>query len=60
MRIVKYEKIFLSQTEADTWEKFEQILEGLGREAEDPNLSDLVNKIQGLLYDLWEEVEDVE
>ena len=29
MRIEKYEKIFLSENEADTWTKFGQILEGL-------------------------------
>lgn len=60
MRIVKCEKIFLSQNEADTWEEFEKILEGLYRGCENPNTADLVNKIQLLLGDLWEEVEDVE
>lgn len=60
MRIEKYEKIFLSQNEADTWTKFEQILEGLKMGCENPNISSLVALIQDLLNDLWEEVEEVE
>ena len=53
MRIEKCEKIFLSQNEANTWTKFEQILEGLGKGCEDPNTSSLVALIQNLLNDLW-------
>ena len=60
MRIVKCEKIFLSQNEADTWKDFEKILEGLRRGCENPNTIDLIIKIQLLLSDLWGEVEDVE
>lgn len=60
MRIKKCEKIFLSQNEADTWTKFEQILEGLERGCEDPNILSLVARIQDLLNDLWEEIEEVE
>lgn len=60
MRIVKCEKIYLSQNEADTWTNFDQILEGLERGSENPNTINLINKIQSLLGDLWEEVEDVE
>lgn len=58
MRIKKCEKIFLSQNEADTWTKFEQILEGLENECENPNTLSLVARIQDLLNDLWEEVEE--
>lgn len=60
MRIKKCEKIFLSQNEADTWTKFEQILEGLEKGCENPNTLSLVARIQDLLNDLWEEVEEVE
>lgn len=60
MRIVKCEKIFLSQNEADIWEKFGQILEGLERGCENPDRLNLIDEIQVLLGDLWEEVEDVE
>lgn len=60
MRIEKCEKIFLSQNEANTWNKFEQILEGLGKGCEDPNILSLVARIQDLLNDLWEEIEDVD
>lgn len=60
MRIKKYEKIFLSQNEADTWTKFEQILEGLEKGCKNPNTSSLVALIQDLLNDLWEKVEEVE
>lgn len=60
MRIVKCEKIFLSQNEADTWTSFDQILEGLERGCENPETIILINKIQSLLSDLWEEIEEVE
>ena len=60
MRIVKCEKIFLSQSETDTQTNFEKILEGLYRGCENPDTVKLVDEIQSLLGDLWEEVEDVE
>ena len=60
MRIEKCERIYLSQSEADIWEDFDKILEGLERGSENPNTINLINKIQSLLGDLWEEVEDVE
>ena len=60
MRIEKYEKIFLSQNEADTWTKFEQILEGLEKGCENLDTSSLVALIRNLLHDLWEKVGEVE
>ena len=60
MRIEKYEKIFLSQNEVDTWTKFEQILEGLEKGCENLDTSSLVALIRNLLNDLWEKVEEVE
>jgi hypothetical protein len=60
MRIVKCEKIYLSQNEADTWIKFSQILEGIERESENPYILDIISEIVGHMSDLWEEVEDVE
>ena len=60
MRIVKCEKIFLSQNEFNTWSNFYQILCGLERESENPSTKNLVCKIQSLLDDLWEEVEEVD
>lgn len=57
MRIVRTEKIFLSQNEADTWTKFSQILEGLERESKNPDVSSLTNLVQDLLNDLWKNVE---
>ena len=60
MKIVKCEKIFLSQNESDIWSAFEKILEGLERGCENPNTINLVYRIQDLLSDLWEEVADIE
>lgn len=60
MRIVKCEKIFLSQNEADIWSAFDIILEGMERGSENPNTINLIQKIQSCLSDLWEEVEDIE
>lgn len=60
MRFVRSEKIFLSMEELGVWNNFNQILDGLERGSENPDTKNLVCKIQSLLDDLWEEVEDVE
>lgn len=60
MRVVKCEKIFLSQNEADTWTKFSQILEGLERESENPYVLDIINEIIVNMSDLWKEIVDIE
>ena len=60
MRIEKKEAIFLSQNEADTWTKFSQILEGIERESNDPNILNIISEIVCYMSDLWEEVEDIE
>lgn len=60
MRIVKCEKIFLSQEEADTWTKFSQILEELEKESENPYIIDIIGEISSLMSDLWEEVENID
>ena len=57
MRIVRTEKIFLSENEVNTWTKFSQILEGLERESKKPDISSLANLVQDLLNDLWKNVE---
>ena len=60
MRVVKCEKIYLSQNESNTWSDFNIILEGLERECNCPNTINLIQKIQSYLDDLWEEIEDIE
>ena len=60
MRFVNYEKIFLSQNESNIWNNFEQILNGIERGTENQDIRELVQEIQSMLWDLWEEVEDVE
>ena len=60
MRIMKCEKIYLSQDEANTWLKFSQILSGVWRESHNPKVRILIREIQGLLDDFWKEVEDIE
>ena len=57
MRIVRTEKIFLSQNEADTWTKFSQIIDGMERESKNPDVSSLTNLVKDLLNDLWKNVE---
>ena len=59
MRIVRSERIVLSQNENDTWIDFDNILSGLARETQNPNTEKAIIKIQNLLHDLWE-VMDVE
>lgn len=60
MRIEKREMIFLSQNEADTWTKFSQILEGIERESENPDVKDLVLETKSCLNALWDGIEDIE
>lgn len=59
MRIVRSEKVILSQNENSTWIDFDNILSGLARETQNPNTEKAIVKIQNLLNDLWE-VMDVE
>lgn len=60
MRVIKCEKIYLSQNEADTWTKFSQILEGIERESENPYVLDIIGKIIVNMSDLWKENVDIE
>ena len=60
MRIEKREMIFLSQNEADTWTKFSQILEGIERESENPDIKDLVLETKSCLNALWDGIENIE
>lgn len=59
MRIVKSERVILSQNESNTWTEFENILFGLARETKNPNAEKMILEVQELLNDLWEEM-DVE
>lgn len=59
MRIVRSERIVLSQNENDIWIKFNNILLGLARGTQNPNTEKVISEIQDLLYELWEEI-DVE
>lgn len=60
MKIVKEEKIYLSQNEANTWNNFYEILYGIERESANPNTISLINKVQNYLSELWIQVEEVE
>lgn len=60
MRIVKEEKIYISENEADVWHNFHQILEAIERGSENPNTVNLVIGIEYSLSDLWEKIEEVE
>ena len=60
MKIIKSEKIYFSQKEADTWTEFSQILEELEKESESPYILDIIDDIIGRMSVLWEEVEDIE
>ena len=60
MRVIKCEKIYLSQNEADTWTKFSQILEGIEKESENPYVLDIISEIVGHMSDLWKEIVDIE
>ena len=61
MRIVKSEKIYLSQNEWDAWIGLDHILSGLAIETENPNTKKMILKVQDLLNDLWEEMDmDIE
>ena len=59
MRIVRSERVILSQNENNTWIGFVNILSGLARETQNPNTEKAILKIQNLLNVLWEEM-DVE
>lgn len=54
MRIVRSERVILSQNKNNTWIGFDNILSGLARETQNPNTEKAIIKIQNLLHDLWE------
>ena len=56
MRIVRSERIVLSQNESDIWIKFNSILLGLARGTQNPNTEKTILEIQNLLKELWEEI----
>ena len=56
MRIVRSERLILSQNEIDIWIKFNNILSGLARETQNPNTEKTISEIQDLLNELWEEI----
>ena len=56
MRIVRSERIVLSQNEIDIWIKFNNILSGLARGTQNPNTEKTISEIQDLLNELWEEI----
>lgn len=57
MRIIKSERIILSQNENDTWIALDNILSGLARETDNPETEKDIVKIQNLLNDLWESLD---
>lgn len=57
MRIIKSERIILSQNENDTWIMLDNILSGLARETDNPETEKDIVKIQNLLNDLWESLD---
>lgn len=59
MRIVKSERVILSQIENDIWCEFDNFLTGLARGTENPNTKKMVLKVQEILSDLRENM-DVE
>ncbi len=44
MKILRSERVILSQNEGDTWTKFDHILSGLARETENPNTEKMIIK----------------
>ena len=59
MKIVKTERIILSQIENDLWCEFDNFLSGIARGTENPDTEKTVLKVQELLSDLRENM-DVE
>ena len=57
MRIVRSERVILSQNENDIWIEFSSILSGLARGIENPNTEKMIIEIQRLLANLWDKTE---
>ena len=60
MRIVKSEKIFLSEKEANTLNAFDIILEEMEKKMWDPENIKLVQELYSRLHTLWVRVADIE
>ena len=57
MRIVRSERVILSQNENDIWIEFGSILSGLARGTEKNNTKKMIIEIQRLLANLWDKTE---
>lgn len=59
MNIVKTESIYLSKSEANTFEKMIHILDGLVRNCNDPTHRKTAEEARNELYKVWEIVDEV-
>ena len=57
MRIVRKEEIFISIKENETWIRMQNLLEGVKREATNPQILEKVDRIQEDLFDLADYIE---
>ena len=60
MKIEKREVIFLSQKEVDVWTEFFQIVEGIERESNDPDIIYHVSEIIDHMSILREEIKNID
>lgn len=60
MNIVKTESIYLSESEASTFDKMIHILDGLVKYCNDPTHRKIAEDARNKIYDAWGMVEDVE
>lgn len=60
MNIVTTESIYLSESEARTFDKMIHILDGLTRSCNDPTHRKTAEDARNKIYEVWGMVEDVE
>lgn len=60
MKIEKREVILLSQKEIDVWTEFTQIVEGIERESNDPDIIYHLSEIIDHMSIVWEGIEGID
>ena len=52
MKIVKYEKILLSESELDIWNQFDELLDNMLRDSNNSKTIELIQEVQNSMFEL--------
>ena len=60
MKIIKYEKILLTESELDIWNQFDELLDNMLRDSNDSKTIKLIQEVQDSMFELADYVGEEE